>query len=107
MKTGRDTIADGVAGGPARHVPVLIEEVMRFLAPGAGGTFIDGTFGAGGYTRAILQTGASVIAIDRDGEAIDTLQRLFPTRRVVGIDCTDLVWGLGAFHCVSQQWPAL
>jgi 16S rRNA (cytosine1402-N4)-methyltransferase len=68
---GRDTIADGVAGGPARHVPVLIEEVMRFLAPGAGGTFIDGTFGAGGYTRAILATGASVIAIDRDGEAID------------------------------------
>ena len=43
----------------------------------------------------------------RDGEAIDTLQRLFPTRRVVGIDCTDLVWGLGAFHCVTQQWPAL
>jgi len=43
----------------------------------------------------------------RDGEALDTLQRLFPTRRVVGIDCTDLVWGLGAFHCVSQQWPAL
>ena len=42
----------------------------------------------------------------RDGEAIDTLQRLFPTRRVVGIDCTDLVWGLGAFHCVTQQWPA-
>ena len=43
----------------------------------------------------------------RDHEAIDTLQRLFPTRRVVGIDCTDLVWGLGAFHCVSQQWPLL
>ena len=44
--------------------------------------------------------------VRRDGEAIETLQRLFPTRRVVGIDCTDLVWGLGAFHCVSQQWPA-
>jgi agmatine deiminase len=42
----------------------------------------------------------------RDGVALDTLQRLFPTRRVVGIDCTDLVWGLGAFHCVTQQWPA-
>ncbi|MEO8668541.1 MAG: 16S rRNA (cytosine(1402)-N(4))-methyltransferase RsmH [Bauldia sp.] len=71
MRTGRDTKADGVAGGPARHVPVLLEEVMRFLAPAAGGTFIDGTFGAGGYTSAILETGASVIAIDRDGEAID------------------------------------
>ena len=43
----------------------------------------------------------------RDRGALDTLQRLFPTRRVVGIDCADLVWGLGAFHCVSQQWPAL
>ncbi|MCU0622122.1 MAG: agmatine deiminase family protein [Gemmatimonadales bacterium] len=42
----------------------------------------------------------------RDPEALATLQRCFPTRRVVGIDCTDLVWGLGAFHCVSQQWPA-
>ena len=43
---------------------------------------------------------------ERDEVARVTLQELFPTRRVVGIDCTDLVWGLGAFHCVSQQWPA-
>ena len=42
---------------------------------------------------------------ERDEEARATLQRLFPTREVVGIDCTDLVWGLGAFHCVTQQWP--
>ncbi len=44
---------------------------------------------------------------DRDEEARHTLQELFPTREVIGIDCTDLVWGLGAFHCVSQQWPAV
>ncbi len=43
---------------------------MRFLAPAAGGTFIDGTFGAGGYTAAILARGANVIAIDRDPTAI-------------------------------------
>ena len=43
----------------------------------------------------------------RDAEACATLQRLFPNREVVPIDCTDLVWGLGAFHCVTQQWPAL
>jgi agmatine deiminase len=42
----------------------------------------------------------------RDGHARATLERLFPDRRVVVIDCTDLVWGLGAFHCVTQQWPA-
>jgi agmatine deiminase len=44
---------------------------------------------------------------DHDEEARHTLQELFPTREVIGIDCTDLVWGLGAFHCVSQQWPAV
>jgi 16S rRNA (cytosine1402-N4)-methyltransferase len=49
---------------------VLIEEALRFLAPAAGGTYIDGTFGAGGYTSAILEAGASVIAIDRDPAAI-------------------------------------
>ena len=43
----------------------------------------------------------------RDEEARSTLQRVFPTREVIGIDCTDLVWGLGAFHCVTQQWPSL
>jgi agmatine deiminase len=41
-----------------------------------------------------------------DRIAIDTVQRCFPGRRVVGIDCTDLVWGLGTFHCLSQQVPA-
>lgn len=43
----------------------------------------------------------------RDPEALGTMQHLFPDREVIGIDCTDLVWGLGAFHCVTQQWPAL
>jgi agmatine deiminase len=42
-----------------------------------------------------------------DGIAQSTLQSLFPTRRVVLIDSVDLVWGLGSFHCVTQQWPAL
>jgi agmatine deiminase len=44
---------------------------------------------------------------ERDEQARLTLQSLFPNREVIPIDCTDLVWGLGAFHCVSQQWPAL
>jgi agmatine deiminase len=41
----------------------------------------------------------------RDETARATLQELFPSRAVIGIDCTDLVWGLGAIHCVTQQWP--
>jgi agmatine deiminase len=36
-----------------------------------------------------------------------TLQQCFPTRQVVPVDSRDLVWGLGSFHCVTQQWPAL
>ncbi len=41
----------------------------------------------------------------QDRKAQATLERLFPGRRIVVMDCTDLVWGLGAFHCVTQQWP--
>jgi len=41
-----------------------------------------------------------------DAFAAKTLQRLFPNRRVVGIPSTDLVWGLGSVHCLSQQHPA-
>jgi len=41
-----------------------------------------------------------------DRRALAILQELFPSRRMVGIPCTDLVWGLGAIHCVTQQQPA-
>jgi len=42
---------------------------------------------------------------ERDGVARETLQALCPDRRVEVVDCTDLAWGLAAFHCVTQQWP--
>ena len=48
------------------HASVLLAEVIEALAPRAGDVIIDATFGAGGYTRAILATGATVIALDRD-----------------------------------------
>ncbi len=41
-----------------------------------------------------------------DRKAVEILQREFPDRRVVGIDSTELIWGLGSFHCISQQEPA-
>ena len=53
-----------------RHVPVLLAEVLEALAPRPGALIIDGTFGAGGYTRALLDRGAEVIALDRDPSAI-------------------------------------
>ncbi|MDE2383223.1 MAG: 16S rRNA (cytosine(1402)-N(4))-methyltransferase RsmH [Alphaproteobacteria bacterium] len=60
-----------------RHVPVMLPEVLRALQPETGGIFVDGTFGAGGYTRGILQSAnAQVIAIDRDPSAIAAGQAL-------------------------------
>ena len=51
------------------HVPVLLDEVLARLGPLDGATVIDGTFGAGGYSRAFLERGARVIGIDRDPTA--------------------------------------
>lgn len=69
MMAGPGSNADA-GGGPARHIPVLLDEVLAALVPAEGETIVDGTFGAGGYTRAILARGAGVVAIDRDPDAI-------------------------------------
>ena len=52
------------------HAPVLVDQVMRALAPRAEGVYCDGTFGGGGYARRILATGCVLYAIDRDPAAI-------------------------------------
>ncbi|WP_298258880.1 16S rRNA (cytosine(1402)-N(4))-methyltransferase RsmH [Bradyrhizobium sp.] len=58
------------ASGP-RHIPVLGREVMDWLEPREGGIYVDATFGAGGYSRTILDTdNTRVIAIDRDRTAV-------------------------------------
>ena len=46
-----------------------------------------------------------IFADSNDEKAVEVLQRAFPTRRVVAIDCRELIWGLGAFHCLTQQQP--
>ena len=65
------------------HVPVMLDEVMAALAPRAGEIIVDGTFGAGGYSRAILEQGADVVGFDRDPTAIAGARQLaaqFPAR---------------------------
>jgi agmatine deiminase len=42
-----------------------------------------------------------------DETALSILRKLFPDRRVIGIDCRELIWGLGTFHCLTQQQPAV
>ena len=56
---------------PSPHRSVLLDEVLAALAPRPDGIYVDGTFGAGGYTRALLEAGvAQVFAIDRDPAAL-------------------------------------
>jgi agmatine deiminase len=42
-----------------------------------------------------------------DETALSILRKVFPTRRIIGIDCRELIWGLGTFHCLTQQQPAV
>jgi 16S rRNA (cytosine1402-N4)-methyltransferase len=70
MTAGGDGFA-AVAGGPALHIPVLGRAALEFLNVHDGGVYIDATFGAGGYTRAILAAAnCKVVGIDRDQSAI-------------------------------------
>src|SRR2546421_12080594 len=64
--------AEDAPRGTVAHVPVLLPQVLQALAPAADDSYIDATFGAGGYSRAILAAapGARVLGIDRDPAAI-------------------------------------
>ncbi len=62
---------------PDAHIPVLLDQVVDVLRPAQDELIVDGTFGAGGYTRALLETSpCNVIAIDRDPNAIAAGARL-------------------------------
>ena len=69
--SGRRVTSGSQPAGLVRHVPVLLSQMLAALAPTAGEAYIDATFGAGGYSRAILDAAdCRVLALDRDPRAI-------------------------------------
>jgi 16S rRNA (cytosine1402-N4)-methyltransferase len=64
---------EGKAGG---HVPVLLAEVLAAARVQPGQRWIDGTFGRGGHSRALLEKGALVLGLDQDGEAAEAARAL-------------------------------
>ena len=89
------------AGGRAlRIVPLLMPEPI----------FYEDARLPASYANFYIGNAAVLVPIfgsPRDAGALATLRMLFPGRAVVGINAVDLVWGLGAFHCVTQQQPAV
>ncbi len=69
-QSGQGRAMSGVPSKSGPHIPVLLAEVIAALAPSPGAVIVDATFGAGGYTRALLAGGATVHAFDRDPDAI-------------------------------------
>jgi agmatine deiminase len=70
---------------------------------------IDGLRLPASYANFLIANGVVLVPTFKDPmdqEAIDILQEQFKDRKVVGINCRELVWGLGTIHCLSQQEPA-
>ena len=71
--------------------------------------YYDGQRLPASYANFYIANGVVLVPVfgdPHDAAAVRTLQEVFPQRRIVGIQSRELVWGLGAFHCVTQQQPA-
>ena len=61
------------------------------------------------YANFYIVNGKVIVPTYRDpndSKALEILQGVFPGRRIIGLDSMELIWGLGSFHCISQQEPA-
>jgi len=119
-----DTVVTVLEDDPADvNYPVLRDNLKRMRAmrdqdgrpfkietlPMPPAVIYDGTRLPASYANFYIANGAVLMPAfesARDAVAAATLSRLFPGRRVVGVPSTDLVWGLGSVHCLSQQHPA-
>jgi len=87
-------------GRPLQVVPLPVPDPVEH----------DGNRLPASYANFYIANGVVLVptyACANDQRALTIVQELFPTRQIVGIPCADLVWGLGAIHCVTQQQPAL
>jgi agmatine deiminase len=81
-------------------------QVVRLPMPGA--LLAEGEPLPASYANFYIANGVVLLPVfdhANDAVATETLARLFPDRRIVPINCRDLVWGMGAIHCVTQQQP--
>jgi len=87
------------AGRPLEVIPVRMPRAIYF----------DNQRLPASYMNFYIANGVVVVPVfddPADAEALATLGRVFPGRKIVGINAVDLAWGLGAFHCITQQQPA-
>lgn len=95
MMVSKAKETDGFAGGTRPHIPVLFKPMLEMVAPKDGDVIVDGTFGAGGYSRGILEAAdCTVIGIDQDPDAIagarDMLREFGPKLQMVRGRFSDL-----------------
>ncbi len=89
----------GQDGRPLRVVELPMPGLVEF----------DGQRLPASYANFYIANGIVLVPTYRhknDQKALDILQREMPKHKVIGVDSTELIWGLGSFHCISQQEPA-